>query len=189
MATYRERRMAKAERLREWSGKREEKAAAALDEAHARADMIPFGQPILVGHHSEGRDRRFRAGIENKTRKGFEHADKAKSMASRADNIEAAANAAIYDDDPDAIERLTERVEALEAKRARIKGYNASCRKGAADLSLLLSHERASIEKLAQIVPYQVKDGAFPKYVLSNLGQKINTNKKRLVALQAEGGE
>ena len=58
MATYRERRLAKAERLRDWAVKREEKAASAFKAAHTLADMIPMGQPILVDHHSEGRARR-----------------------------------------------------------------------------------------------------------------------------------
>jgi hypothetical protein len=33
---------------------------ALYDDAHRMADAIPFGQPILDGHHSEGRDRRYR---------------------------------------------------------------------------------------------------------------------------------
>jgi hypothetical protein len=58
--TYREKRERKAERLRDWADRREANQSA-LNEA-ARADEaatgIPFGQPILVGHHSEGRHRR-----------------------------------------------------------------------------------------------------------------------------------
>jgi hypothetical protein len=58
--TYRERREAKADRLRDYAGRREAKQGM-LDEA-ARSDEgatgIPFGQPILVGHHSERRHRR-----------------------------------------------------------------------------------------------------------------------------------
>lgn len=44
--TYRERRLAKAERLREWADKREEKADAAYSTAHNIGSQIPFGQPI-----------------------------------------------------------------------------------------------------------------------------------------------
>jgi hypothetical protein len=50
MATYRERREARAEQLREWADRREAKQPA-LNQA-ARADEattgIPFGQPILA---------------------------------------------------------------------------------------------------------------------------------------------
>ena len=57
MTTYRDRRIAKAERLREWADKRDAKAVTARAAADQTADMIPFGQPILVGHHSERGDR------------------------------------------------------------------------------------------------------------------------------------
>lgn len=190
MSTYRERRLAKAERLREWAGKREAKADAASAEARQRADAIPFGQPILVGHHSEGRDRRYRDGISRKFEQSFEHANKAKSMASKADNIEAAAEAAIYSDDPDAIERLRERITDLEAQRDRIKRYNASCRKaaktgGMGDLSILDDHQRAEIATLAQVCAFQVRDGGgFPAYVTSNLSGQISRNRKRLEELE-----
>jgi hypothetical protein len=58
--TYRERREAKADRLRARAEKREVKAAVDLDRGHQMAAAIPFGQPILVGHYSERRDRRYR---------------------------------------------------------------------------------------------------------------------------------
>lgn len=47
-------------------------------EARDMAHGIPFGQPILVGHHSERRDRNYRNRIENKFRKGYENYNKAK---------------------------------------------------------------------------------------------------------------
>lgn len=61
MTTYRERREAKADRLREWADKRDTKAETAHDAAQRTADMIPFGQPIMVGHYSESGDRNRRA--------------------------------------------------------------------------------------------------------------------------------
>ena len=56
--TYRERRQARADKLREWSASRAAKSDAAHDAATSISAGIPFGQPILVGHHSEGRHRR-----------------------------------------------------------------------------------------------------------------------------------
>jgi hypothetical protein len=50
MSTYRERREARAERLREWADKRAEKAGAAAERASEMGAAIPFGQPILAGH-------------------------------------------------------------------------------------------------------------------------------------------
>ncbi len=185
--TYRERREAKAERLRGWADKREVKADATLATARAKAAMIPFGQPILVGHHSEGRDRNFRAGIAAGYDRGMEHANKAAAMRAKADNIEAAAAGAIYGDDPDAIEALEARIAGLEAERARIKAYNATCRKGAPDATLLTEAEVRDLVRTAEVAPYMMgKAGQFPAYKLTNLGGNINRNKQRLEGLRKE---
>jgi hypothetical protein len=189
MTTYRERREARAERLRDWAEKREAKSRAALDQSAAMVDAIPFGQPILVGHYSEGRDRRYRDRAWNTMGRGVEHARKAEEMSRKADNIEAAAERAIYDDDHDAADRLRERIAELEAERARIVAYNKSCRKaaktgGTGDLSLLDDRQRKDIANLARVCPYQVRaGGAFPAYATSNLGGNINRYRKRLAAL------
>lgn len=122
--TYRERRLAKAERLRDWAGSRERKSAAAFGTAERISDGIPFGQPILVGHHSEKRHRRDLDRIDSGMQNGIKHARKAENFRSRADNIEAAAERAIYDDDPDAIERLEEKIAKLETEREASKTLN-----------------------------------------------------------------
>ena len=41
-------------------------------ESNKLASVVPFGQPILVGHHSERRHRRLLERVHAKTRKGFE---------------------------------------------------------------------------------------------------------------------
>ncbi|MDT1837714.1 DUF3560 domain-containing protein, partial [Acinetobacter baumannii] len=56
---------ARAERFTGYSGKRASESAQALDEVERLAAMIPPGQPILVGHHSERRARRDAQRIEN----------------------------------------------------------------------------------------------------------------------------
>ena len=47
-----------------------------------------MGQPILVGHHSEKGDRRYREKIHNTFGKSFEKKDKAKYYADKAESIE-----------------------------------------------------------------------------------------------------
>lgn len=183
--TYRERRERRAERLREWAGKREAKADAALNQARAMSDVIPFGQPILVGHHSQGRDERYRARIGATYDRAYEHATKAQGMTRRADGIEAQLAGAIYSDDPDAIEQLQARIANLEAERDRIKAYNATCRKDTPDESLLTDKERADLESVRRYAPYQLgKGGAFPGYKLSNLNGNITRNRQRLESLK-----
>jgi hypothetical protein len=189
--TTRERKEARAERLREWSDKREAKS----DALHAAGDLreersgIPFGQPILVGHHSERRHRNAIDKAHNATRRAIENDQKAVEMARRADGIEAAAAVAIYSDDVDAKERLTEKIARLEAERDRIKAYNASCRKaaktgGTGDVSLLDAAQRADIATTARVCAYQLRaGGAFPAYALTNLGGNIARLKQRLATI------
>jgi hypothetical protein len=189
--TYRERRERRAERLREWADGREAKSDAAHEASRDATAGIPFGQPILVGHHSE---RRHRNAVERGQRQAtaaIEHGRTADRHREKADNIERAAANAIYSDDDDADERLREKIETLEAKRSRIKAYNASCRKaaksgGIGDLSLLSEAEQQEVATLARVAAYQLGDGAaLPSYQLSNLGATIRTARKRLEAIEA----
>ncbi|HET6494553.1 MAG TPA: DUF3560 domain-containing protein [Thermoleophilia bacterium] len=190
--TYRERREAKAARLRGWADGREAKAAGDLGRAQDLADSIPLGQPILVGHHSEGRARRDRDRIHNGMRRGIENARKAEEMRARADNIERAAAHAIYSDDDDAVEKLRAKIAKLEAQRDRIKRYNASCRVAGkadpsathGDLEILDERQKAEYVSIIKHAPYQIrKYGQLPAYASTNLGGTINAAKKRLAAL------
>jgi hypothetical protein len=183
--TTRERREARAARLREWAEKREAKSDAAAEKTKAMLDAIPLGQPILGDHYSAGRDRRYRDRAAATMGRAVEDGRKAREMQSKAANIEAAAEAAIYSDDPDAVEQLQERIAGLEAERSRVKAYNASCRRGAPDPSLLDEAQRALIERIAKVTPYALrKDGSFPGYHLSNLSGNIKRNRDRLTELE-----
>lgn len=53
--------------------------------AKNKASAIPMGQPILVGHHSEKRDRKYREKIDNTFRKAFQEADKARYYEAKAE--------------------------------------------------------------------------------------------------------
>lgn len=194
MTTYRERREAKADRLREWAEKRDAKAASAHAAADAATAGIPFGQPILVGHHSQRRHERAIERSWDAMGRAVENSRKADEMRSRADNIEAAAGAAIYSDDEDACERLAEKLARLEAERARIKAYNASCRKaaktgGVGDLSILTEAEQRDLAETARACPYMIgAGGSMPSYKLTNLGGNITRQRKRLAQLSRRTG-
>lgn len=183
--TYRERRAARAARLRDWADKRETRGAAALNQADTMAAAIPLGQPILIGHHSERRDRNYRNRIDTTARRGLADLDKAREMNARADEIERQAAHAIYNDDTDAADRLRERIADLEAQRDRIKAYNATCRKGSTpDLSILDDRQRAELASVQKHTPYNSKGGRFPGYALSNLSGNISRQRKRLADLE-----
>ncbi len=154
----------------------------------ALADRIPLGQPILLGHHSQRRAERDRDRIERGTRDSIEHTNKAHEFQQRAENIEAAAEHAIYSDDPDALARLRERIAELESERDTIKAYNAACRKGTADATTLPPKlARELVSSIRVWGEGQCAGGRFPAYTLRNLSANISRNRKRLEKLTREG--
>lgn len=74
----------RTERFEEYAGNAAARSDTAWKGARQIADGIPFGQPILVGHHSERRARRDQERIDAGYRKSFAEADKAKRYAGRA---------------------------------------------------------------------------------------------------------
>jgi len=177
--TYRERREARAERLRGWADKREHDAAA-LHRSHEvfRGDHAFNFQPANPGTGLH----RLRAKVNGQAERAWESEAKARAMSSAADEIDRQAEHAIYRDDPDALERLRERIAELEAKRERIKRYNASARKTApekpGDLSILTELEREDLLRSCSIGFDNA--GAFPRYTLENLSGNISRLRKRL---------
>ncbi len=67
-----------------------DRAESRSNEAYKRADMsegatgIPFGQPILVGHHSEGRHRAAIKRADNAMRKSIDEGNRAKELRGKA---------------------------------------------------------------------------------------------------------
>jgi DNA repair exonuclease SbcCD ATPase subunit len=177
----RERRERRAEQLREWADGREAKADAAYEGVQAITDRIPFGQPILVGHHSERGARADQRRIANGMDRFCEHNAKAADMRGRAENIERQAATAIYSDDDDAIEQLRAKIDRLEAQRAEIKRLNAAARKGT-----LTDAEAQTLAAANRYAPIPGKGGGFPSYHLTNLSGNISRLRKRLAQLERE---
>lgn len=61
MNDYEQRRQDRIDRLRERAEKKGAESDALVEAGMSALRAIPFGQPILVGHHSESRDRSYRA--------------------------------------------------------------------------------------------------------------------------------
>lgn len=74
----------RSERFEDYSEKRMEDAESARKGVSAIADNIPFGQPILVGHHSEKHARRDAERIENGMRKAVKMWETSKYWTDRA---------------------------------------------------------------------------------------------------------
>lgn len=127
--TRRERLERKVEKRREWAEKAEQRSAQRFEAARVVADGIPLGQPILVGHHSEKRHRRDIARIDSNMGKGVEEQKLAQHHEGKAAGLEHQLDTSIYSDDPDAVEQLTAKAEALEAEADRMAAANKAFRK------------------------------------------------------------
>lgn len=171
--TRRERMEARAARREEWAESRRAKAEAADSGARALAEGIPFGQPVMGR-----RDAAVRARIRSGTQRSWEHGDMARRHEAKASGIRHQLDRSIYSDDPDALDRLHERLAHLEARRAAIKAYNRSARKGCAGPEMLDPEDRRHI----------VGPGPLPGYVLSNLGGVIRSTAARIQGLEDTHG-
>ncbi|MBD3176325.1 MAG: DUF3560 domain-containing protein [Armatimonadia bacterium] len=124
---YEERKQARIERYEARAEKARQDSQDAWEAERAIGDRIPFGQPILVGHHSEKSHRADIKRIQRLADKGLEEAKKAEHYDQRAKA--ARANRAISSDDPEAIQKLEARLEATKTEHERQKEVNALLRK------------------------------------------------------------
>lgn len=178
--THRERLERKLELRREWADKAKAKAESHFNAAHRIGDAIPFGQPILVGHHSEAHHRRDIERIDSNMRNGIERSDMAANHISKAGGIVDALDRSIFSDDSNAIEALEQRIAENEAKRAKMKIINKLYRKSDADGLAAIGINLETLKaKLAQAGGYWGSAPHLP-YEMSNLGARITADKKRL---------
>jgi hypothetical protein len=108
----------RAERFENYSENRAKDAEQARKQVDAIVEHIPFGQPILVGHHSERRARKDAERIDNGMRKSIKMWDTSKYWTARA---EAAISDAKYKERPDVRARRIKKLEAEQRKKERTK--------------------------------------------------------------------
>lgn len=183
---YEEKKEARIERMKELAEKNEAASTEFYKASNRIADMIPFGQPILVGHHSEKRHRRDAERIHGYMGKSVEASNKAEYYKERAEAAEN--NDSISSDDPQAIEKLKAKLDKLTKKQEFYKATNKIVR--SAKLS-----DNAKIEKLVAMGVKEetaaefIKPGTygilgFPQYRLTNNNATIKTVKQRIERLQ-----
>ncbi len=186
MNAYEQKIEARKERYRALAEKSRTRAKALIERAASMASIIPFGQPILVGHHSEGRDRRYRARIGQTMAKGTDLLKRADYYGRRAVSGN---DYAISADDPDAVEKLKERVEGLKSSQERMKAANAAIRK---HQKAGPEAQRAALEVLgfkpeqakSLIAPDCMGTVGFASYSLSNNTANIRRLEARIKSLE-----
>lgn len=190
--TTRERLEMKFEKRQEWAESRQAKAAQEWDKGDMSEEKtgIPFGQPILVGHHSERRHRRVIERADNAMRRAAEHSDMAKHHAEKAAGIQDMLAGSIFSDDPDAVEALEAKISGMEKERERNNQINKIVRQN--------PKYKPTPEKLAALatigLPDTVAAGLFspdwcgrigiPAYVNQNIGGRIKAARDRLVMVK-----
>lgn len=109
---YETRKASRIERLHARAAKAKAASESAYKAAHERAEYIPLGQPILVGHHSEKRHRRDIAKIQHGYQVAAAEAARAKRLEERA--VTASKSRAISSDDPEAGPKIEQKIAELE---------------------------------------------------------------------------
>jgi hypothetical protein len=173
-----------------------DRAEARSNAAYGRSDMsektsgIPFGQPILVGHHSEGRHRAAIKRADNAMRKSVEEDKNAKRLRAKADGI---GKGGISSDDPTAISQLEAQIFACKAsqdlmregnkivRRYLKKGY---CAEYQAEMEKLRPGMREDQARGILEPDFAGRPG-FPSYAMSNNNANIKRMEKRVEALKA----
>jgi hypothetical protein len=177
---YQERKENRIARLEEQAAKAMGNARARQKKAQDIGGAIPFGQPILAGHHSEKRHRADIGRIETSMRKAVEEAEKADYYQEKA--VAAGKNKAISGDNPEAVKLYQDKLAKLEATQERVKAVNKAFAKGDEALKALgMSDEQ--IAKMKNDMPsYEKKP--YPTWALSNNIANIHRVKEKIAQLE-----
>jgi len=161
-----------------------ERADSESKESYAQSDrmssVIPFGQPVLVGHYSEAADRRYRERIHQKMRKGWDLHEKADALRSRAEA--ALSNNTIFSDDPSAVEKLEDKIARLEKRQELMKAANKLVKKNDREGLLAMGFSETRVAQL--FVPDFCGRIGFPNYEITNNGANIRRLKQRISHVQ-----
>jgi hypothetical protein len=167
MNAYEEKLERRRERLEAKSARLSREGNAKVESGMERLRAIPFGQPILIGHHSENRDRNYRRKAGAAIDRGMEMRQQADEIAARAASV---GLGGISSDDPDAPEKLREKLAKLEADQERMKAENAAWRKAG--------------NKAGRQPDGSWVDSPNASFTLTNLSARIRSTKDRIAALE-----
>ena len=188
MNAYEQKQKERRERYLASAQRAEQESASRFRSADSLLSVIPPGQPILVGHHSEKRHRAHLKRVDNNMRKGVEALKKAAHMRGRADGV---GRAGVSSDDPDAIDKLRERVAELEKKQEQTKATNRALKKAMKtgnDQPLRdLGFGDSTIAALK--VPDFCGRVGIPAYEMSNRSANIRRIKKRIADIEASADD
>ncbi len=182
MSDYEEKKQARIDRYWERAEKARQESRQLSRQSMTMLEHIPPGQPILVGHHSEKGHRALLNRADRKMGQSVAAAEKADYYEHKARAAES--NTAISSDDPEALAKLTEKLERLQIAQTRMKQINAYYRKhGTCQGFHGLTSEQAA--KLDQQVEngYSWEKTPYPPFAMSNNNQEIHRLQARIKQL------
>jgi hypothetical protein len=188
MQSYEERKQSRIESLKKRAIRKKEIASENdLSLYGEEKSCIPLGQPILVGHHSERRHRKHLERIENRVRKGYEAHKESERLLERAEAAEK--RSAIDSDNPNAIDLLKHKIEAMEKQRDQNKKINQLVRaaSNSKELESLILNQWPDFDS-ADLIASKLMDGrekGVPTWWFTNHSAEIRRLKKRIEQLQA----
>jgi hypothetical protein len=181
---YELRQQRRRERLQDAAERAQQSAEANRKTADRMASVIPFGQPILVGHYSENADRRYRARIHGHMGKWIAETKRAEELERKAASV---GTGGISSDDPSAVSKLQAQLAGLEAYQERMKAGNRIMRdKSLTDeqkveklVAIGLTHENA----WRALKPDFCGRVGFPDYALQNNSGNMRRIRERIEQL------
>jgi Domain of unknown function (DUF3560) len=176
---YEERLERKRDRYRSLAEKARKESDSTYKSARSMAQCIPFGQPILIGHHSESRDRNFRSRIHDTYGKSFKLSDKASYYEGKAASV---GSGGISSDDPEAIQKLKTELAACEANQANMKAANKLLKKRDMAGLKALGYSDEAIHALLN--PRFSNNIGYAPFTLSNNNANIRRIKLRIQDLE-----
>lgn len=184
MSDYEQRQQDRKDRYLERADKAESDSQAAFKRSHDATSGIPFGQPILVGHHSEGRHRAALKRSDNAMRKSIEADDKAAYYRGKAAGV---GTAGISSDDPDAITKLQAKIDKAEKAQKFMKACNKIIRSNVKDEAKILTLRAEGIGEATaktMLEPDCHGVAGFAAYQLSNNNGNIRRMRSRIEDLK-----
>lgn len=182
----RERILARADRLRSEGARR-------IHEATREGAMPPMGEPIKVGHHSEGKHRAAIKRADMNMRKGCEAYDAAKDAERRA---AAVGTGGVSSDDPEAVQKLQGELASLQANQRQMKAINEAWRKvGSPAADDLAGWQKVAdapdvmmnvndLARVRELLARKLVVRPFPSYSLSNNSANIRRIEQRIEQLK-----
>ena len=180
-------------RALELADKRYAEADALWESAREERSIIPMGQPILVGHHSESRHRNLLKRTDARERRAMEAWGKSDYYKDKARSI--LHNTAISSDDPEAVTKLKEKLHKEQSAHAFVKSINKIVRsrrkkytdeEKIRDLIPLLHGDKDPKATAAKLLESGwTGELGIASYISSNRLGRIAAIKKRIIQVEA----